>query len=493
MDADAEARPISRPPPINVVVNELGVGPSQILVMILGPGGMAFCDGMEIALFGCLTNTLSNSFNLGPSDRALLVSVVALGTTVGNFAGYLGDRYGRRRLVVVGFGFLALFGFTAAHAPSIAIFLLARFMLGFSMVIGQSPAEMLIREYSPHAWQVPLGAGTLAGMQAGALTMLVLVSLEDPSLEHLNWRWLMQLASVVAALFFILAFTFLPESPVFLASSSKRGAKAEALEALDAIRRLNSREHVSIEFASETNEESEPEESTESGRTMLQQFARTFSVKHFATTMTFCIAQTAQAVAMMTQSFVVPQVLGTTSTLEPAYQLIFTNVFSGVMVIFSTGIANRLARANAMSIGLWFIAASLAAFAFVGTLPRPRPLFWEVIFQVSNAMPVLGIQVCFLVTRQVVKEQYPSNLASTALSVMMGINRSVMIIVPILFEHLRAAAGGDWEFWFYGAASWALVSSVIVLAWGVRQEDYPRNDAIADGTEAVEYGTLKAH
>merc|ERR1712216_293970 len=99
-------------------------------------------------------------------------------------------------------------------------------------------------------------------------------------------------------------------------------------------------------------------------------------------------------------------------------------------------------------------------FGFVGTMPIPRAPLWEVAFQLSNFAPGLGLQLVYVVVFQIGKEEYPTNLASTGTSVILGINRLGCIFLPLLFENIRDAVG-RWDVWFYGTACWALFCALV--------------------------------
>ena len=72
--------------------------------------------------------------------------------------------------------------------------------------------------------------------------------LDDPTLQHLNWRRMLMANAAPAVFFWLLAWVVLRESPVF---SAVRGRREEALATLDSMRRVNGRPNVDIQFGSE--------------------------------------------------------------------------------------------------------------------------------------------------------------------------------------------------------------------------------------------------
>lgn len=182
--------------------------------------------GFDTAVIAGTTRDLTRVYGLTPSSLGLTVSAALWGTILGSiFAGFPGDRYGRRDSLrgLAVFYFLPALGCALAwNWPSLVAFRFAEgIAIGGSSVLG----PMYIAEIAPAEWR-----GRLVGLfQFNVVFGILLAYFSNYviglfDLGLLEWRWKLGVAAIPAALFLIALFG-IPRSPRWLV---KKGRIAEA-------------------------------------------------------------------------------------------------------------------------------------------------------------------------------------------------------------------------------------------------------------------------
>lgn len=194
-------------------------------------GGLLF--GFDTAVIAGTTRALSQVFSLTPQTLGITVSSALWGTIAGCiFAGYAGDRWGRRdslRVMAVLYLVSAVGCGLAWSWPSLLFFrILGGVGIGGSSVLG----PMYIAEISPAPWR-----GRLVGVFQFNIVVGILVAylsnylLSLQGLGGWEWRWQLGIAAIPSLIFLLLLFT-IPRSPRWLV---KMGRMAEAREAFQRI------------------------------------------------------------------------------------------------------------------------------------------------------------------------------------------------------------------------------------------------------------------
>eukprot|EP00743_Colponemidia_sp_Colp-15_P002705 GILK01002930.1.p1 GENE.GILK01002930.1~~GILK01002930.1.p1 ORF type:complete len:517 (+),score=41.64 GILK01002930.1:210-1553(+) len=180
-------------------------------------------EGAEMLVLSLLNNLLTKEWDLTATSRGLLGSSVFFGFLLGSIgAGPASDKYGRRIILLIGITCLFVFSLSSAFAPNFGVLLVFRSFLGVSMGIVSPVSATLVTELLPirrrGAILVLFGAFfTIGEMLAALITWLVM-----PQFEPGQWRLLLAVISVPAALSLIACFLFAPESPRFLAISGQQ-------------------------------------------------------------------------------------------------------------------------------------------------------------------------------------------------------------------------------------------------------------------------------
>ena len=196
--------------------------------VVAGLGGLLF--GFDTAVIAGVTRALSSTYNLSPASLGLTVASALWGTTVGAiFAGYPGDRYGRRDSLR-GLALLYLISsLGCALAWNWYALVCFRFIQGLAIGGSSVLGPMYIAEIAPAQWR-----GRLVGFFQFNVVFGILVAyfsnyaLGLLNLGSLEWRWKLGV-TVVPAIFFMLMLFGIPRSPRWLV---KKGRIAEAREVL---------------------------------------------------------------------------------------------------------------------------------------------------------------------------------------------------------------------------------------------------------------------
>ena len=177
-------------------------------------------DGFDSQLIGFAIPSIAKELGEARSAFAPVVAAGLFGMGVGSgCAGFVGDRYGRRKALLGSVLLFAVATCTVGLAPSLLMIATLRFFAGLGIGGALPSATTLAAEFSPRRRRtlavtativcVPLG-GMFAGLFAGSV------------IPQLGWRPLFLIGGAMPVLFAFLLFFALPESPRFLARHRER-------------------------------------------------------------------------------------------------------------------------------------------------------------------------------------------------------------------------------------------------------------------------------
>lgn len=192
-------------------------------------GGLLF--GFDTAVIAGTTAALTKTYSLSPAMLGFTVSSALWGTILGAmFAGWPGDRFGRRDSLRIMAVFYVLSAAGCAFAWNWYSLLFFRFLGGLGIGGSSVLGPMYIAEVAPAKWR-----GRLVGLFQFNVVAGILVAYFSNYLIGLTsfgateWRWKLGVSGIPAALFLLMLF-FIPRSPRWLA------AKQRTEEARDVLR-----------------------------------------------------------------------------------------------------------------------------------------------------------------------------------------------------------------------------------------------------------------
>jgi MFS transporter, SP family, galactose:H+ symporter len=185
--------------------------------------GVAALGGL---LFGYDTGVISGALlfvrqvmSLSPALQGIVVAIALAGAAIGAaMAGYLSDRFGRRR-VILGAGLLFIAGAViSAVASGVIILLIGRFLVGLAIGVASMLTPLYLAEISPAQ-----DRGAIVSLNQLCITGGILASyLVGFALARVTggWRWMFAIGAL-PGIILAAGMLVLPESPRWLAGRGR--------------------------------------------------------------------------------------------------------------------------------------------------------------------------------------------------------------------------------------------------------------------------------
>lgn len=181
---------------------------TRTVIHILTVSALGSCAGAGLVVVGAARDALAHGYGVSLADLAWLTTGLTLTYAVLQLpAGHLCDRWGPRRVAVLGaLGTLVTY-LAAMVAPSLPLALAARFLAGVTTALCFVAGSDLVRALGMPAWVQGLFGGLALGM--GGVAFLVLPAWGAGLLQ---WRapWLFEVMLAVIAL---VGLIFVPATP----------------------------------------------------------------------------------------------------------------------------------------------------------------------------------------------------------------------------------------------------------------------------------------
>ncbi|HET7379218.1 MAG TPA: MFS transporter, partial [Gaiellales bacterium] len=174
-----------------------------------------FLFGFDTVVISGAEQTIQRLWGLSPAMHGIAMGAALYGTVLGSLTGsWPADRFGRRpTLLAIGVLFLVS-ALASALAPTVAVFIAARFIGGIGIGISTVAAPLYISEIAP-----PDRRGRLAAMfQFNIVLGIVIAFASNAVLVRIGadaWRWMLGVAAVPSLVYAVMCLG-LPESPRWL-------------------------------------------------------------------------------------------------------------------------------------------------------------------------------------------------------------------------------------------------------------------------------------
>jgi MFS transporter, AAHS family, 4-hydroxybenzoate transporter len=190
------------------------------------------CDGYDVGSIGYAVPSLTHAWNLpGPAfTTAFLWS--SIGIMAGALsAGPIGDRVGRKPLLLASVAIFGLASLLSAFAPSLAVLAILRFFTGLGIGGAFPGAATLAGDYAPHRLRATMIMASFTGAPVGGFVGGQIIAVLLP---HFGWPVIFVLGGVFPLVLVAVLALWLPESPRFLARKAHLSPRQAALlERLD--------------------------------------------------------------------------------------------------------------------------------------------------------------------------------------------------------------------------------------------------------------------
>lgn len=209
-------------------------------------GGFLF--GYDTAVINGANSYLRAHLNLTPAQEGMAGASAILGCIPGAMcAGFLSDRFGRKKLLFLCALLFAISGVLSAIPQTLEQFLAARFISGLGIGASSMICPVYIAELSPEKFRGRLGALFQLGIVTGIfITLFINKLIQGLGDEAWNlsagWRWMLG-AETVPAVLFIAMLRTVPESPRWLVQKGRRTQARAILE------KVGGAEHADVELA----------------------------------------------------------------------------------------------------------------------------------------------------------------------------------------------------------------------------------------------------
>ncbi|GHE59887.1 MFS transporter [Streptomyces longispororuber] len=173
-------------------------------------GGLALALGALQAVVEPALPLLQRELGVGAGEGALVGNALLVtGAVVAPVAGELGDRYGGKRVLVALMGVVSAGGVLASVAPGLPVLLLGQVLQG--VMVGALPLSfILVRKHLP-VGAARVAMGLVMALFTGGGTVGTLVA--GPVAEHLSWRAMFALPTVVVVVMTSVVARLLPHDP----------------------------------------------------------------------------------------------------------------------------------------------------------------------------------------------------------------------------------------------------------------------------------------
>ena len=212
---------------VAAVINDSEISRFQYLIFTICVMIM-MCDGFDTQALAYVAPSLASEWKLSPGVFGPIFAAVLLGSMVGAFTfGYLADRFGRKRTLVLCMIVFGALNIGSAYAASIESFTLLRFLCGIGLG-GAIPNVMaLASEYAPARKRATSVAIAWCGFSLGAV-LGGLISV--PLISHFGWKSVFIFGGILPLCLVPIVVFALPESIKFLILV--RGKSAEVISVL---------------------------------------------------------------------------------------------------------------------------------------------------------------------------------------------------------------------------------------------------------------------
>ncbi|MGO4474957.1 MFS transporter [Massilia sp. 2TAF26] len=171
-------------------------------------------DGFDTAIIGFIAPSLRGEWHLTPQHLAPLLSAGLVGLAFGSFlAGPLGDRIGRKTILVLSVLFFGIWSLASAYTDSLMTLTIFRFLTGLGLGGAMPNAITLTSEYSPQRSKSTVVTIMFCGFTLGSGLGGVLAAHLIP---EYGWRSVLLVGGYLPIACAVLFYFLLPESVRFL-------------------------------------------------------------------------------------------------------------------------------------------------------------------------------------------------------------------------------------------------------------------------------------
>lgn len=407
-------------------------------------GGFLF--GYDTAVIAGAIGFLETKFELTPAMTGWAASSAIWGCVIGSMcAGYMSDKYGRKKTLIITAVLFAVSSIGSAIAMDLTQFVLSRILGGIGIGAASMLSPLYISEIAPaekrgmfvtlYQLAIVIGINIIY-----FINMMIAGSGTEQWNVDFGWRYMLG-SGTIPSILFLAALFLVPESPRWLAL---QGKEEEALKILE--------KTSGKEEAQRALHEIKLSSRAETGK-LKDLFAPGLRT---AMIIGLMLALFSQITGINAIIYYAPEIFkkvgfGTDSALLQTVIIGLTNT------LFTFVAINFIDKAGRRKLLLWGVLGMFLCLMGVGTVFH---------FQVSSGplllLFILGFCACFAsslgaVPWVIISEIFPNKLRSLAMSISILVLWIGVVLITQLFPILINEAGGAVTFWIFGINAFILL------------------------------------
>jgi AAHS family 4-hydroxybenzoate transporter-like MFS transporter len=192
------------------------LGGLQIRVAVIC-GLIQMCDGYDVGSIGWSVPSLTHAWHVAPSAFALAFLWSNIGVMAGAMlAGPIGDRIGRKPLLLISLAIFGLASVASAYSPSLGFLAGTRFFTGAGIAGGFAGTVALTGDYAPQRLRATMIMLTFTGAPLGGFVGGLVVAFLLG--QGFGWPIIYIIGGVFPLVLIAISAVWLPESPRLLAA-----------------------------------------------------------------------------------------------------------------------------------------------------------------------------------------------------------------------------------------------------------------------------------
>jgi AAHS family 4-hydroxybenzoate transporter-like MFS transporter len=194
---------------IGELIDKSKLSALQIVVIIMS-GLVVWLDGYHIQSMALVVPALASEWSAKSSDFSLVLASALVGITLGGaLLGPLGDRWGRRALLIASMALVGSASIATGYATGMTQLVILRFLTGLGLGASMPNATALTSDYMPSRRRAALVTLMFSGIAIGAFTSGFAA---QPIMDAFSWRGMFTLGGLLPLVMCLLLAATTPES-----------------------------------------------------------------------------------------------------------------------------------------------------------------------------------------------------------------------------------------------------------------------------------------
>ncbi len=187
--------------------------PLYIAMLTLLTALLMLIDGYDLQVMALVAAPISEGWGVPVSDFGIVHSAAVAGLGLGAVViGSLGDRYGRRNIILISFALITFAVAACGFTSTITELMFWRFLTGVGLGAMLANAAALLAEFLPDNRRSLLLTLASSGIPLGAIGSGLLV---PQLLANYDWHGAFWASSIISAVIWVALFFCLPEAPSY--------------------------------------------------------------------------------------------------------------------------------------------------------------------------------------------------------------------------------------------------------------------------------------